>query len=96
MMKIRQIKTRQNYCPHKQNVLQKGLLDKYKIINNDLNKEKAESKNNIEKLNKEINDLKQSRNKLKSESVHMKDESAHKLRKTIENLLKDLKNSLQP
>ena len=75
---------------NKQNMVQKDLLEKYKNLNNDLNKEKEETKNNIDKLIKEIYELKYSKNKLKSEneSIHHKDESTHKLRKIIENLKK--------
>ena len=86
---IEKIKT-EKILLNKQNIVQKDLIEKYKNINNDLNKEKEENKNNIEKLNKEIYDLKYSKNKLKSlnESIHHNDESAHKLRTIIENLKK--------
>ena len=78
---------------NKQNLAQKDLLVKYKNMYEGLCKEKEETKNNIDKLNKEINELKYTKNKLKIEShnIKIKDESTNKLRKIIENLKKQNK-----
>ena len=85
---IELIKNEKNQL-HKENNLKRDLLEKYKRLNNDLNKEKEELKINIKRLNDKIIELKNKNERIIQMNRIMSPEKVHKLKGDFNSVKKE-------